>query len=188
MSGISAANVSATSASGFEASTKLSESMKPNSEATESKLSSQSGLSETKDIINSIKNEIPIENIEKSTENLKLNAREYNLKGGAYKDLETKTGFERHHMPAADASKLSVSDGPCIQMETRDHRQTASWGSSREAQEYRAEQKKLIDQGRFDQAFKMDKEDIQEKFNSKYNEAIKDAGNYMESIKKEGKI
>ncbi len=73
MSGISAANVSATSASGFEASTKLSESMKPNSEATESKLSSQSGLSETKDIINSIKNEIPIEKLEKSIEKLSSN-------------------------------------------------------------------------------------------------------------------
>jgi hypothetical protein len=78
MSGLSAANVSATSASGFEASTKISESMKPNSEALESRLGSQSGLLETKDVINSIKNEVPIENIEKSIENISANIEKIN--------------------------------------------------------------------------------------------------------------
>jgi len=57
-------------------------------------------------------------------------------------------------------------------MDIPDHRQTASWGSSKDAKVYRAEQKKLIDDGKFDEAQQMDVNDVKSKFGKKYDSAI----------------
>lgn len=111
--------------------------------------------------------------------------------GGSYRDCKRVSDgrYEQvHHIPAKEASYLSEGDGPCIVMETQDHRRTASCGSSREAQEYRAKQKELIDQGRFRDAFNMDKQDLQSKFGNKYNEAIEKAEQYMNSLERSGNI
>ncbi len=67
-------------------------------------------------------------------------------------------------------------------MTTRDHRRTASWGSSREAKAFRARQKKLIEQGRFREAQRMDIDDIRSKFGTKYDDAIDEMINYTESL------
>ena len=127
---------------------------------------------------------IPIIDID-TGENSELNE---NKKGGAYEDLPTSNETERHHIPADSASKLDKKDGPAIVMDKDDHRQTASCGNSKEAQEYREKQKELIDAGKFEEALQMDIDDIKEKFGDKYDDAIAEALDYAEQLKEEGKI
>lgn len=79
---------------------------------------------------------------------------------------------EIHHMPANSANGLETADGPAIVMEKGDHQETASWGNSREAREYRSRQSELIKQGKFEDAMQMDIDDIHDKFGSKYDDAI----------------
>ena len=80
-------------------------------------------------------------------------------------------------MPSKDASPLHVDDGPAIQMEPMDHRLTKSYGGRAGSRQhaYRDAQKNLIDQGRFDDAFLMDVDDIQSQFSNKYDDAILEA-------------
>ena len=99
-------------------------------------------------------------------------------RGGKYSTLSPEGGqLHRHHMPAKQSSPLAVEDGPAIQMSPADHRRTASYGgrpgSSQQA--YRDVQKNLIDQGRFDDAFQMDIDDVQSKFQNAYDDAILEA-------------
>lgn len=115
-------------------------------------------------------------------------AEQTEKKGGSYGDLK-KAGHgwnheppqEIHHMPADEASPLDRNDGPAIAMEYEDHRQTASCGNSREAQEYRAKQKELIAEGKFAEAMQMDIDDIRDKFGSKYDDAIAEMKEYAKS-------
>lgn len=112
-------------------------------------------------------------------------------KGGSYAEVkETSDGrtHEVHHMPADSVSPLERNDGPAIKMEKEDHRQTASCGSSREAREYCAEQKELIEQGKFREAIQMDIDDIRSKFGSKYDGAITEMLAYVDKLEQEGKI
>ena len=102
--------------------------------------------------------------------------------GGAYKDLYTIERHEKHHMPADSTNDLNRGDGPAIVMEKEDHRETASCGNSKEAQEYRAEQKELIDKGLYEEAFEMDVKDIKEKFSDKYDKQIDEARKYMQTL------
>lgn len=57
-------------------------------------------------------------------------------------------------------------------MEKADHQLTSSWGNSAASQAWRAQQKALIEAGRFDDAILMDIADIQRLFESKYDDAI----------------
>lgn len=95
-----------------------------------------------------------------------------NYAGGRHADLDAPPGIQRHHMPADSASPLSTGKGPSIQMDTVDHRQTASWGRSQAAQDYRAQQADLIGQGRFDDAVQMDIDDVIARWPGKYDHAI----------------
>ena len=112
-------------------------------------------------------------------------------KGGRYEEV-FKEGegdkYEVHHMPADSASNLERNDGPSIKMEKDDHRQTASCGNSKEAREYRAQQKELIDQGKFRDALQMDIDDIHQKFGDKYDDAIAEMLEYVDQLEAEGKI
>ena len=115
--------------------------------------------------------------------------------GGTYGDLiandqwgghlEEHPPHEVHHMPADSVNGLERNDGPAIVMEKADHRQTASCGNSLEAREYRAKQKELIEQGKFDEAMQMDIDDIREKFGDKYDNAI---AQMQEAAKEKGLI
>lgn len=107
--------------------------------------------------------------------------------GDVFKEGEGDT-TEVHHMPADSTTDLSRNDGPAIKMEKLDHRQTASCGSSREAIEYRAEQERLIKEGKFRDALQMDIDDIREKFGSKYDDAIDEMLEYVDKLEQEGKI
>jgi hypothetical protein len=112
-------------------------------------------------------------------------------KGGSYAEVkETSDGAksEVHHMPADSATDLDRDDGPAIKMDKEDHRQTASCGNSKEAQEYRAKQKELIEQGKFREALQMDIDDIHEKFGDKYNDAIEEMKEYVEKLEEEDRV
>ena len=111
-------------------------------------------------------------------------------KGGSYAEVKETSdeNHEVHHMPAKSASELPENDGPAIKMEKADHRQTASCGNSKEAQEYRQKQKELIEQGKFREAFQMDIDDIREKFGDKYDEAIAEVEEYLKKLEEEGRV
>lgn len=133
-----------------------------------------------------IKNEIKIADW---WDNKLTNEKEV-YRGGSYGELK-EDGYgwpdhEVHHMPADSASELPRADGPAIAMDYTDHRQTASCGISKEAAEYRQEQKELITQGKFLEAFRMDVDDIHAKFGNKYDKAIAEAQEYAKKFGEEG--
>lgn len=111
--------------------------------------------------------------------------------GGSYKDVKKDSDGEKsevHHMPADSTSPIERNDGPAIKMDKEDHKETASCGNSKEAQEYRQRQKELIDHGKFREALQMDIDDIHEKFGDKYDNAIAELLDYVDQLEKEGKI
>jgi len=112
-------------------------------------------------------------------------------KGGSYAEVKKTSDGETsevHHMPADSVSELPREDGPAIKMDKEDHKQTASYGSSKEAQEYRQEQKELIEQGKFREAIEMDIDDIHEKFGDKYDDAIAEMLEYVDKLEEEGRV
>ena len=114
--------------------------------------------------------------------------------GGSYRDVRRYVeeneheDKEVHHMPSDWASFLERNDGPCIEMERSDHRQTASCGRSMEAQEYREMQRELISRGDFRGALQMDIDDIHEKFGDKYDVQIQEMLQYVSQLEQEGRI
>jgi hypothetical protein len=111
--------------------------------------------------------------------------------GGLYKDVrEANPGTgEVHHIPAYAAVReafgeenVSFENLPGILMDEEDHHQTASYGNSFEAQEWRATQAELIEQGRLEDAIRMDLIDITDKFGAKYDQAIQQ---YLASLPNE---
>ena len=96
--------------------------------------------------------------------------------GGSYavvKKISDGNIHEIHHTPADSVTKFDYTDGPAIRMDKMDHRQTASWGNSREARQYREIQEKLVSEGKIRDAIQMDIDDIVSKFGDKYDESIK---------------
>ena len=101
--------------------------------------------------------------------------------GGAHEELnfdrtiaegkKRETVEQRHHIPSQAAGNKGGKGG-AITMETDDHKKTASYDSLDGSDDYRNSQKKLVDEGKFEEAFEMDVKDIQEKFGDKYNDAI----------------
>ncbi|NNU14776.1 hypothetical protein HK107_00375 [Parvularcula sp. ZS-1/3] len=67
-------------------------------------------------------------------------------------------------------------------MEIGDHRQTASWGNSRDAKAYRHQQSDMIEAGDFKGAQQMDIDDIQSKFGDKYDDAIQEMRDYTDTL------
>lgn len=96
-----------------------------------------------------------------------------------------KNGGDNHHMPAQSVSPFSKNKGPAINMSTVDHRLTASWGNSKEAQLYRANQADLISQGMFKEAQQMDINNVRRLFGNKYDEEIKQMVEYTITLFKD---
>ena len=110
-------------------------------------------------------------------------------RGGSYNEVKANSIGEYtqvHETPSYSSTNPTGSrsemNGPSIKMTTEDHRLTASYGSSRDAIQYRAEQKRLIEQGNYHDAIQMDIEDIQSKFGTKYDAAIDEMLEYAKSI------
>jgi hypothetical protein len=85
-------------------------------------------------------------------------------------------------MPADAANpELSTRNGPGVRMDTADHYMTNSWGSSKTAKAWRAEQSRLISEGKFLEAVEMDIKDVRAKFGAKYEKGIQQMLDYVES-------
>ena len=111
--------------------------------------------------------------------------------GGKYADVKRNSDSEKyevHHMPAKSVSFLRETEGPAIRMEKSDHKLTASCGNSREAREYQAKQKELIDNGKFREAVQMDIDDIKSKFGDKYDKSIEQMKAYVDKLESEKRI
>ena len=110
------------------------------------------------------------------------------FRGGSYKSLKTSytqgegttLGGNIHHTPENQINGLDINDGPSIQMETEDHRETpSSGGGVNSAQDkYRKEQESHIKAGDFDKAMEMDINDITKKFGNKYDSALREMVKY----------
>jgi len=104
--------------------------------------------------------------------------------GGAYKDIgEVGDGLDNHHMPADSITDTPRGDGPAITMDPLDHRETSSWGSSLEAQEYRASQADLLEQGRARDAMAREIRDVRRVAREagdprRYNQAMQEMLDY----------
>jgi uncharacterized protein RhaS with RHS repeats len=118
----------------------------------------------------------PAKSLAKGQKLLKL------YRGGAHGKVRGVKCNESHHMPADSVSPLSKNKGPAISMDKADHKQTASWGNSKEARAYRGQQKQLVDNGQFKDAQQMDVNDVQSKFGTKYNSAIKEMQDYTDKL------
>ena len=91
--------------------------------------------------------------------------------GGKYDDL-VPAGMERHEMPSFYSKDAETRGGPAIRMEP----------SSVDARDYRATQRRLMQEGHIKAAIQMDIDDIHNKFDHKYDEAIEQMLAYAESI------
>jgi uncharacterized protein RhaS with RHS repeats len=106
------------------------------------------------------------------------------IDGGSYTQVrKTNVGGEVHHMPSNKSNKDSgytKGEGPSIIMTKADHKQTASHGRRKSAQNYRATQTVLISQGKpgYAKAMEMDIKDIKSKFGNKYDKSMTEAIDY----------
>jgi hypothetical protein len=102
--------------------------------------------------------------------------------GGSYQSIQRTADNEIHHMPANEASPLHPKHGPAVRLERADHIKTASYGTSREAREYRDRQRRLIIDGKFHEAAQMDVDDLRAKFGSKYDASIEQWQRYIDKL------
>jgi len=95
------------------------------------------------------------------------------LKGGSYKEVrKANKGGEVHHIPSDSVNGMKHSEGPGIIMDADDHRKTASWGRSADAEAFRERERSLIEQGKFGEAQQLGIDDVRAKFGNKYDEHL----------------
>ena len=102
-------------------------------------------------------------------------------RGGPHSEMKLPIGdgLDSHHMPADAVSPIPREKGPAIKMDPVDHQFTSSYGGGKEAIEYRAEIKDLINKGRIRDAMAREIIDVRNAAQlgsgilTKYNKAIK---------------
>ncbi len=104
--------------------------------------------------------------------------------GGSYGSLAKanpgRRGVEEiHHMPANSINGLSSNDGAAIIMHIEDHKKTMSFDKQPYSDAYRRRQEQLVKEGKLLEAFEMDVDDIHSEFGNKYDEAIRQAREYL---------
>ena len=134
-----------------------------------------------------------LENLfQKVSEKIKEEEIKKTTHGGNYGSLRKiiagNKKYEIHHMPASSSSPLTKWKGPCIIMSKEDHKRTSSYGRSKKAARYRQWQAKLISEGRFLEAQRMDIKNICRKFGDRYNKSIVEKLDYEEQLIREGII
>lgn len=114
-------------------------------------------------------------------------------RGGAHGEMKGPTGdnLDSHHTPAAQANELgggpNRDDAPAIQMERKDHADTASFGRSRQAIQYRNKQSQLVNEGKLLEAAQMDIDDIKKVAAAsgdphKYDQALQEMKAYADCL------
>jgi hypothetical protein len=114
--------------------------------------------------------------------------------GGSYQDLKDHPANPKKNVPGTEINHIppdSVMEnipgwdydaGSAIQMDYIDHRQVRSTGSSADSIAYRAHLEKLVKNGQIGDAIALDVDDIQGKFGSRYDDALREMirGKYPE--------
>ncbi|MFF8313232.1 DUF6531 domain-containing protein [Streptomyces lydicus] len=109
----------------------------------------------------------------------------YSLRPSNWTDGSDTNSYERNHVPARAAyvgvggTQLGYGAGPAIRMEYDDHRNFISTGSGRASDQWRADQRALIAQGKFDEAMKKDIDEIRRVHGTKYDAAIKEMVDHL---------
>lgn len=100
--------------------------------------------------------------------------------------IPAKASYSHLDMPGFRTNKNGggAGMGPAIRMDAEDHRDLTSTGSSHESEQWRAKQRALIDAGRWDQAMKMDIDEIRELYGDKYDTHIKDMVDSLKNNRK----
>lgn len=98
-------------------------------------------------------------------------------------------GKDSHHMPAKDASPLSINDGPAIQMDPTDHARTWSNGQMPGSIDYREAIAGLISDGKWRDAMTTEIKDVRRVAREagdarKYNEAMLEMMEYFKCLEK----
>lgn len=103
--------------------------------------------------------------------------------GGSYQDLKDPVtgnnipGTEINHIPPDSVMDgipgWSYDGGSAIQMDYIDHRQVRSTARSNDSIDYRAKLQELVKNGQIGDAIALDVDDIQGKFGSKYDDALR---------------
>jgi uncharacterized Zn-binding protein involved in type VI secretion len=113
-------------------------------------------------------------------------------RGGAHSKTSkpVNDGKDSHHMPAKKVSPLNKEDGPAIQMDPPDHRETLSNGSQgREGAVFRNTIAQMLAQGRWRDAMVNEIRDVRRVAREtgdarKYNEAMLEMLEYFKCLKK----
>lgn len=115
------------------------------------------------------------------------------FRGGSYDGTKGvgARGMESNHIPPKSVSPLSPGKSPAIQMDYPDHRIARSTGSGKRAEQWRARQQDLINQGKYRDAAAMDYKDAREVARKagdpkKYNEALRERSEYQKCLEKHG--
>ncbi|GLW13202.1 hypothetical protein Misp01_83300 [Microtetraspora sp. NBRC 13810] len=104
--------------------------------------------------------------------------------GGWYGGLQPAgDGKEINHIPPHSVNPFSHHMGSAIRMDKLDHRAVNSTGSSGAAKRWRQAQKDLIDSGDIRGAMQMDVDDIRSRYGSKYDDAIQEMYDSLDSNK-----
>lgn len=114
------------------------------------------------------------------------------FRGGAHSKTSkpVNDGKDSHHMPADDASPLDRNDGPAIQMDPPDHRQTSSNGNKGlQGEIFRDDIAQMLTQGRWRDAMVKEIRDIKRIARKvgnprKYNEAMLEMLEYFKCLEK----
>jgi len=103
-------------------------------------------------------------------------SQNYVPQGGAYKDIKgTVPGMDGHHLIPKAVSPFSEGNGPAVLITPEDHRQTASYGNSLKAQQYRDQVSEMVKQGNTYGALQMGAEELRQLFGKKYEPGINEA-------------
>lgn len=123
--------------------------------------------------------------------------------GGSHRDVKkthpksnkTRKGphYDSHHILAKKSyigvlKKVSKGDGPAIRMRKRDHKRTASYGRGKRAKKFSAQQKKLLQKGKYSKAWMMEVKSSRRKFGKKYDKHYVQAEKQLLKLDKEKKI
>ena len=92
-------------------------------------------------------------------------------------------GYHANHIPPKSVVDENPGAATSIGMPGEHHKATMSYGSSARARAHRAEQRKLVREGKIDEAIKMDVDDIKGRHGDIYDETFKIMINYKKSRK-----
>jgi hypothetical protein len=111
--------------------------------------------------------------------------------GGAYRDVKGRGG-NGHHVFAwsaySNVLNMSHAEGPAVAMSVIDHSKTASYDNRQGSADYRNQQRELLSNGHFQEAWHRDVADARSKFGDKYDQHFAQAEAQLLKLDAQNKI